>query len=65
MNAPLSTAALMSGQDFRESLRRSRPTVYVDGRKVDSVADERALQPGINAIALTYDHALKAQSNSY
>jgi hypothetical protein len=28
---------------------------------VDSVADERAFQPGINAIALTYDYALKPE----
>jgi 4-hydroxybutyryl-CoA dehydratase/vinylacetyl-CoA-Delta-isomerase len=61
MNAPLSTAHLTSGADYRESLRRYRPTVFVDGRRVDSVADERAFQPGINAIGLTYDYALKPQ----
>jgi 4-hydroxybutyryl-CoA dehydratase/vinylacetyl-CoA-Delta-isomerase len=44
----------------RESLRRYTPRVFVDGRRVDSVADERAFQPGINAIALTYDYALEA-----
>ena len=53
--------SLMSGRDFRESLRRYKPRVFVDGRQVDSVADERAFQPGINAIALTYDYALKPQ----
>lgn len=51
-------ATLMSGADYRESLRRLKPTVYVDGRKVESIADDPALQPGINAIALTYDFAL-------
>lgn len=61
MNAPLPSAALMSGADYRESLRRYKPTVYVDGRRVESVADEPAFRPGINAIALTYDHALKTQ----
>ena len=54
-------AALMSGADYRESLRRYRPRVFVDGRAVESVADERAFQPGINAIALTYDFALQAR----
>ena len=49
---------LMSGQQFRESLRARRPRVFVDGRAVECVADEPALQPGINAIALTYDLAL-------
>lgn len=61
MNAPQPTAALMSGADFRESLRRSSPTVFVDGRRVESVDDDPALQPGINAIALTYDYASKAR----
>ena len=63
MNAPLPAAAvtapatLMSGADYRESLRRLRPTVYVDGRRVESVADEPSLAPGVNALAYTYDFA--------
>ena len=65
MNAPelqaLATAALMSGDDFRESLRRYKPRVFLDGHQVASVVDERGFGPGINAIALTYDYALKAQ----
>jgi 4-hydroxybutyryl-CoA dehydratase/vinylacetyl-CoA-Delta-isomerase len=61
MNAPLAPVTLMSGKDYRESLRRYRPNVFVDGRQVESVVDERAFQPGLNAIGLTYDHALKAQ----
>jgi 4-hydroxybutyryl-CoA dehydratase/vinylacetyl-CoA-Delta-isomerase len=61
LNAPAATANLMTGDDFRESLRRFSPRVFVDGRRVESVADEPALQPGINAIALTYDYALKPE----
>ncbi len=49
---------LMSGNDYRESLRKYKPTVYVDGRKVESVADDPALAPGVNAVAMTYDLAL-------
>ena len=49
---------LMSAAEYRESLRRYRPAVYVDGRRIDSVADDPALAPGVNAIALTYDLAL-------
>ena len=55
------TATLMSGDDFRESLRRYKPRVFLDGQLVASVADERGFGPGINAVALTYDYALKAQ----
>lgn len=61
MNAPAPTATLMSGDDFRESLRRYKPRVFLDGQQVPSVADERGFGPGINAIALTYDYALKAK----
>ncbi|MDB5731800.1 MAG: 4-hydroxyphenylacetate 3-hydroxylase, partial [Variovorax sp.] len=61
MNASPPPAHLMSGAEYHESLRRYRPKVFVDGRRVASVADEPAFQPGINAIALTYDHALKPQ----
>jgi 4-hydroxybutyryl-CoA dehydratase/vinylacetyl-CoA-Delta-isomerase len=51
----------MTGDDYRESLRRLRPRVFIDGRRVESVADDRMLQPGINAIALTYDYAHKSE----
>jgi 4-hydroxybutyryl-CoA dehydratase/vinylacetyl-CoA-Delta-isomerase len=61
MNAPTAAATLMSGDDFRESLRRYKPRVFLDGRQVASVADEPGFGPGINAIALTYDYALKAR----
>ena len=52
---PSFPSSLMTGNDYRESLRRLRPVVYVDGRRVESVADEPALRPGVNALATTYD----------
>ena len=55
--APVSTAHLMTSTDYRESLRRLRPTVYVDGQLIDSVADAPSLQPGINALGVSYDFA--------
>jgi 4-hydroxybutyryl-CoA dehydratase/vinylacetyl-CoA-Delta-isomerase len=61
MNAPSVTATLISGEAYRESLRRLRPKVFVDGRRVECVADEAALRPGVNAVALTYDYALKPE----
>ena len=61
MNAPAPTATLMSGDDFRESLRRYKPRVFLDGQQVANVVEERGFGPGINAIALTYDYALKAK----
>ena len=59
MCAPAPTTTLMSGADYRESLRRYKPRVFLEGRLVESIVDERGFGPGINAIALTYDYALK------
>jgi len=52
---------LMTGDQYRESLNRYKPVVYVDGRRIDRVADEPALRPGVNALAYTYDFALKSE----
>jgi 4-hydroxybutyryl-CoA dehydratase/vinylacetyl-CoA-Delta-isomerase len=50
---------LMSAAEYRESLLRLRPRVFVDGRAIDCVAHEPALAPGIAAIGVTYDFALR------
>ena len=52
---------LMSSAGYRESLRRYKPRVFVDGDRVESVVDEPRLLPGINAIGLTYDFALRPE----
>jgi 4-hydroxybutyryl-CoA dehydratase / vinylacetyl-CoA-Delta-isomerase len=52
---------LMSAADYRESLRRYRPRVFVDGEAVASVADHPALAPGVAAVGLTYDFALREE----
>jgi 4-hydroxybutyryl-CoA dehydratase/vinylacetyl-CoA-Delta-isomerase len=56
-----SRARLMSGDEYRESLRKCRPVVYLDGHLVESVVDEPAFKPGVNALAFTYDYALKPE----
>jgi len=52
---------LMTSSDYRESLRRYKPRVFIDGDRIESVADEPRLAPGVNAISLTYDYALKPE----
>ncbi len=47
----------MSSADYRESLRRLKPVVYVDGQLIASVADAPCLAPGVNALGYTYDIA--------
>ncbi|ODS91560.1 MAG: 4-hydroxyphenylacetate 3-hydroxylase [Comamonas sp. SCN 65-56] len=60
--APLPTRVpLMSGDAYRESLRRLAPRVFVDGRRIESVADAPQLAPGVNALAYTYDFALREE----
>ncbi len=49
----------MTAADYKESLRRYRPRVFVDGERIDSVADAAPLQPGIRALGVTYDFALR------
>ncbi len=44
-------------EEYRDSLRPLKPRVFVDGRRIDNVADEPTLLPGINAIGVTYDMA--------
>ncbi|MEP1472628.1 MAG: 4-hydroxyphenylacetate 3-hydroxylase N-terminal domain-containing protein [Halieaceae bacterium] len=52
---------LMTAEDYRESLRSYDPVVYVDGDRVSSVADDPRLLPGINAVGVTYDFALRPE----
>lgn len=48
---------LMTAADYRESLRRLNPRVFVNGERVSSVADEPSLAPGVNAVGVAYDLA--------
>jgi 4-hydroxybutyryl-CoA dehydratase / vinylacetyl-CoA-Delta-isomerase len=52
-----SNGTLLTGADYKDSLRRYRPLVYVDGQRIESVADAPSLQPGVNALAVSYDFA--------
>jgi 4-hydroxybutyryl-CoA dehydratase/vinylacetyl-CoA-Delta-isomerase len=57
----LPPAKLMSGDEYRESLRSYRPRVFLDGREVASVVDEPGFAPGVNALAYTYDFARRPE----
>jgi 4-hydroxybutyryl-CoA dehydratase/vinylacetyl-CoA-Delta-isomerase len=48
---------LMTAADYRESLRAYRPRVFVNGERIETVADAPILKPGIAAIGVTYDLA--------
>jgi 4-hydroxybutyryl-CoA dehydratase / vinylacetyl-CoA-Delta-isomerase len=53
--------AMLTAEEYRESLRRYRPRVFVDGEAICSVADEPRLAPGIAAIGVTYDFATRSE----
>ena len=54
-HAPGAAAVLMSAADYRDSLRRLKPRVFVNGRRIESVSDEPLLAPGIAATGVAYD----------
>jgi 4-hydroxybutyryl-CoA dehydratase / vinylacetyl-CoA-Delta-isomerase len=56
------TSNLLTGEDYRETLKSYSPKVFLDGRRVERVESEPMLAPGINAIALTYDFAHQERS---
>ena len=51
----------MNATEYRESLRGYKPRVFVDGERVESVADCAALRPGINALGVSYDFARREE----
>ena len=48
---------LMTAEAYRDSLRQLKPRVFINGERVESVADEPLLAPGVNAMGVTYDFA--------
>jgi 4-hydroxybutyryl-CoA dehydratase/vinylacetyl-CoA-Delta-isomerase len=52
---------MMTAEQYRESLRRYRPRVFVDGQRIESVADDVRLAPGVRALGVTYDFALRQE----
>jgi 4-hydroxybutyryl-CoA dehydratase / vinylacetyl-CoA-Delta-isomerase len=49
----------MSAADYRESLRALKPRVFINGQAVESVADDPRLAPGVAAMGVSYDFALR------
>jgi len=51
----------MNSEEYRESLRRYHPVIYVDGERVASIADDPRFAPGVRALGVSYDFALKPE----
>lgn len=52
---------MYSAEGYRDSLRAYKPRVFVNGQAVESVADAPSLAPGIAAVGVTYDFALRRE----
>lgn len=49
--------ALMTGEQYVESLRKLKLNVYMLGEKIDNVVDNPILRPSMNSVKMTYDLA--------
>ena len=46
--------ALMTAQEYIESLRKLKTRVYMFGEKIDNWVDHPMIRPSINCVAMTY-----------
>jgi len=53
----LISMALMTGEQYLDSLRKMKLNVYVLGEKIDSVVDNPITRPSVNSVKMTYDLA--------
>jgi 4-hydroxybutyryl-CoA dehydratase/vinylacetyl-CoA-Delta-isomerase len=52
---------LMSAAEYRDSLRSYKPRVFLNGKRIESVADEPLFAPGVAGVGVTYDFAMRKQ----
>jgi len=48
---------MRTGEEYRESLRRMKPNIYLLGEKVESVVDHPMIKPAVNSTAGTFEMA--------
>ena len=49
--------ALMTGEQYLESLRRLHPKIYMFGKEIPCAVDDPILRPSVNSVKMTYDLA--------
>ena len=47
--------ALMTAQEYIESLRKLNTRVYMFGEKIENWVDHPMIRPSINCVAMTYE----------
>ena len=53
--------ALMTGEQYIESIRKLNMQVYMFGKKIDNPVDDPILRPSLNSVRMTYDLAQKPE----
>ena len=53
--------ALMTGEQYIESIRKMHMQVYMFGRKIENPVDDPILRPSLNSVRMTYDLAQKPE----
>lgn len=49
--------AILTGEEYIESLRRQKPKVYIAGERVENIVDHPLFKTGINSASVTYQVA--------
>ena len=49
--------ALMTGEEYIESIRKLNMEIYMFGEKVENPVDNPILRPSLNSVRMTYDLA--------
>ena len=53
--------ALMTGEQYIESIRKLNMQVYMFGKKIENPVDDPILRPSLNSVRMTYDLAQKPE----
>ena len=53
--------ALMTGEQYVESIRKIKMEIYLFGEKVENPVDNPMLRPSLNSVRMTYDLAQKPE----
>ncbi len=53
---------MMTARQYEESLRKLKLVVYMFGKRIENVVDDPILRPSMNAVAATYDLAMRPES---
>ena len=56
--------ALMTGEQYIESMRKKNLQVYMFGKKIPCPADDPILRPSMNSVRMTYDLAQKPDTRN-